>query len=300
MENFAKLAGIQDASTHMNPSQHTYSEIPPVPHLHSDLEAQSTSSLTPNHSRVSLPLDRRPSRKSVRSVNSQRGTNTRDDTIPPLPQTPQTHQQRHYTASRTSHNDDADSNAPLDDAEEELAWGPSHPCFPHPNPHVAPNSLTYTSTRIIRVQRDWLVAGDLHPALANMYPEILAEWVSEQEFRELIETLNGMLKEAFDPWSWRAQVDAVMGVVTGFLWDDAGFTGVKSVVKRMERYMEDWNRRKERDGKEVKLIPLRRNGFMNLDIQIPDPGIDLWLGDEDGMTGEEDADVRVPAQALMA
>ena len=163
-----------------------------------------------------------------------------------------------------------------------MAWGPTHPCFPHPNPHVSPQSSLYTSTRIIRVQRDWLVAGDLYPALANMYPEILADWISEAEFRQLIDTSNGMLKEGFDPWTWRAQMDAVMGVVTGFLWDDVGFTGVKSVVRRMEKWMNEWNAKKERDGVDVKLISLRRTGFMTLDIQIPDPGIDLWTGDDAG------------------
>jgi hypothetical protein len=141
------------------------------------------------------------------------------------------------------------------------------------------SSPLYESTRVIRIQRDWLVAGDLYPALQNLYPEILADWLTEAEFRTVIETLNPMLKQAFEPNTWGSWFDALMGVATGFLWDNFGWTGVKRGVRDMERWVEGWNIEAEREGREARLIDLRRTGFMSLDIQIPDPQIDVVDGD---------------------
>ncbi|EEH23277.2 hypothetical protein PABG_05488 [Paracoccidioides brasiliensis Pb03] len=47
------------------------------------------------------------------------------------------------------------------DVADELAWGPSHPCFPHMNPHVPITSPEYQNTRIIRIRRDWMGLGEI-------------------------------------------------------------------------------------------------------------------------------------------
>ncbi|KAH7390557.1 Golgin subfamily A member 7/ERF4 family-domain-containing protein [Pyrenochaeta sp. MPI-SDFR-AT-0127] len=157
-----------------------------------------------------------------------------------------------------------------DDAASEFPWGPSHPCFPHPNPHVPLSSSLYDTTRIIRIKRDWMIKGDLAPTFANIYPEVLESLVSEDDFRLLIKKINDTLTDAFDPFTWRACLDAVMGVATFWLWDDAGLTGVKRKLAELERWIEDWNQ--DVGAKEsVKIIPLRRTGYLTLDIQIPDP-----------------------------
>src|SRR5699024_3342043 len=57
------------------------------------------------------------------------------------------------------------------DAQEELAWGPAHPCFPHMNVHVPVDSLDYANTRIIRIRRSYMVEGDVAPTFSNLYPE---------------------------------------------------------------------------------------------------------------------------------
>ncbi|KAK7524099.1 Golgin subfamily A member 7/ERF4 family-domain-containing protein, partial [Phyllosticta citriasiana] len=168
------------------------------------------------------------------------------------------------------------SNLAQDDEEpeEEYPWGPSHPCFPHLNPHVPLSSPLYDSTRIIRVKRDWMLVGDLAPTFANLYPEVLDPYISEDEFRDVIKKLNTELVAAFSPWSARAAFDAVMGVATLWLWEDLGLTGVKKRLRRLEEWMEEWNRLKgAKEG--VRIIPLRRTGYMSLDIQIPDPQIGL-------------------------
>ncbi|KAF2254108.1 hypothetical protein BU26DRAFT_548414 [Trematosphaeria pertusa] len=171
-----------------------------------------------------------------------------------------------HAASARGHGDgDGDG----DDASE-FPWGPSHPCFPHPNPHVPLHSELYDNTRIIRIKRDWMVKGDLAPTFANLYPEILDPLITEDEFRKIIQRINDTLMDAFDPFSFRAWLDSVMGVATFWLWDDAGLTKVKRKLSELERWVEDWNRHSgEKEG--VRIIPLRRTGYLTLDIQIPDP-----------------------------
>ncbi|KAF2796317.1 hypothetical protein K505DRAFT_359433 [Melanomma pulvis-pyrius CBS 109.77] len=168
--------------------------------------------------------------------------------------------------SRTTNGDGDD----MDDNASDIPWGPSHPCFPHPNPHVPLHSPLYDNTRVIRIKRDWMQKGDLAPTFANLYPEILDPLVSEEEFRVVIKKINDTLIEAFDPLSFRAWLDAVMGMATFWLWDDAGLTKVKRQLAGLEQWIDDWNQNSgEKEG--VRIIPLRRTGYMTLDIQVPDP-----------------------------
>ncbi|KAL5092615.1 hypothetical protein Trisim1_001169 [Trichoderma cf. simile WF8] len=160
------------------------------------------------------------------------------------------------------------------------SWGPQHPCFPHLNPHVPSDSAEYAKTRIIRIRRDWLLQGDLAPTFSNLYPEILdPAGIPEPEFRRIIDKLNKELVPAFDPYNPRNVLDAVLGLVTGWLWDDFGMTGIKSRLNNLELWIEKWNREKEKTTPSEegilppKLISLRRTGYMTLDIQIPDPEI---------------------------
>jgi len=161
-----------------------------------------------------------------------------------------------------------DPEAPADLGEE---WGPQHPCYPHLNPHVPVDSPEYVSTRIIRVRRDWLLEGDLAPTFSNIYPEILdPAGLSEQEFRRVIEKLNGELVPIFNPYSVRNVLDGVLGLVTGWLWDDLGFTGAKSKLAKLENWIEQWNAEMEKTtGSEEgamppKLISLRKTGYMSV------------------------------------
>jgi hypothetical protein len=160
-----------------------------------------------------------------------------------------------------------------DDDQSEFPWGPAHPCFPHPNPHVPLSSDLYDNTRIIRIKRDWMMAGDLAPTFANLYPEILDPLVNEDDFRVLIKKINDTLVEAFDPFTLRAWVDAAMGIATFWLWDDAGFTGVKKKLSALERWIEDWNR-DVGEKEAVKIIPLRRTGYLTVCSAL---SLQMWL-----------------------
>ena len=75
--------------------------------------------------------------------------------------------------------------------------------------------------------------------------------------------------------------------MTGYIYDDLGLTKSKQGVKALEAFIEEWNAQKEREGKEVRVVQLRRTGFMALDFVVPDPGIDTVGGDmvDDGEGG---------------
>ena len=123
-----------------------------------------------------------------------------------------------------------------------------------------------------------MIAGDLAPLFSNTYPEVLDPWVNESDFRHLITEINQELMTAFSPFGWRAWVDAVLGVATGWIYEDLGFAGVKRGATGVELLIEKWNgrRREGLDGEDaelVKAIPLRRTGYLCLDIQIPDPHV---------------------------
>ncbi|PGH05738.1 hypothetical protein AJ80_08295 [Polytolypa hystricis UAMH7299] len=160
------------------------------------------------------------------------------------------------------------------DAAEELAWGPAHPCFPHMNPHVPTSSPEYQNTRIIRIRRDWMLRGDLAPTFSNLYPEILDPLLPEQEFRKIISKVNDELILAFDPYSLRNWIDGAIGLLSGWIWDDLGASGVKSRLRSVERWLEDWNAQVGA-AEGVKIWDLRSTGYTCLDIQIPDPKVGI-------------------------
>lgn len=142
-----------------------------------------------------------------------------------------------------------------------------------------------------------MIEGDLAPTFSHTYPEVLDPWVSELDFRALIKDVNEGLITAFSPYGWRAWVDAVLGVATGWIYEDLGFAGVKKGARDVEMLIEQWNgqRRKGLDKEDedlVKAIPLRRTGYLCLDIQIPDPHVGAV---EDG--GEEDGEETVDGSA---
>ncbi|KAH7328485.1 Golgin subfamily A member 7/ERF4 family-domain-containing protein [Stachybotrys elegans] len=155
-------------------------------------------------------------------------------------------------------------------------WGPQHPCYPHLNPHVPMDSIEYATTRIIRIRRDWLLKGDLAPTFSNLYPEILdPAGLSEQEFRRIIDKLNSELIPVFDPWSLRNIIDGLLGLVTGWVWDDMGMTYIKSRLNNLEKWIDDWNAKMEKTATSEegvalpKLVSLRRTGYMSVRATSP-------------------------------
>lgn len=252
MDTLQKLAGVQQIGESIPSSRPAaFPDPPPIPE-------DDPHSLAHKGSRVSLPLNRQASRKSINSASALEKP-SRENIHGDAPAAPI------RASADTGH-----SGA----SEDDFPWGPSHPCFPHPNPHCSPDSEEHRQTRVIRVRRDWFNSGDLYPQYANLYPEILDPLVLDSDFRFLITNINNRIERAANPYTARAWLDAAMGVVTGFVWDDMGLTGVKHGVKGLEQFIDRWNAQKAGEGHDVRLVQLRKTGFMALDFVIPDPGID--------------------------
>lgn len=145
------------------------------------------------------------------------------------------------------------------------AWGPAHPCFPHLNPYVPADSVAYANTRIIRIPRDWMIAGDLAPTFSATYPELLGEaGLGEAEFRRCVESINARLIEAFNPFGVRNLVDAVMGLCTGWFWDDAGLTYTKRCLAAVEKAIEGFNRELDMGSSQARFISLKKSAYMSV------------------------------------
>ena len=114
------------------------------------------------------------------------------------------------------------------------------------------------------------------------------------------------MKRAFEPRGARSWIDAILGALTGYLWDDFGAYKSKKGVRDVERFVEEWNEERRRenaaatpttakaDTKEsgaegneadvVRCVELRRTGFLCLDFVIPDPKVAV-VGSEADMVG---------------
>ena len=135
------------------------------------------------------------------------------------------------------------------------------------------SSPLYESTRIIRIPRSYEAVGDLAPTFDDTYPHgVLQPHISQSDFYGLIEGLNERLIDAFRPTGARNVLDAVLGVVTLWAWEDLGLSRVKGRLRAVEAWIEEWNRSKGEAGK-YRVLSLRRTGYMSLDIEIPDPEI---------------------------
>lgn len=125
-----------------------------------------------------------------------------------------------------------------------------------------------------------MARGDLAPQFSNTYPEILGPWVGEEEFRGLVGRVNAGLEGALGV-GWGGVVDAVLGLVSGWLWDDAGLAGSKRRLKGVEGEIEAWNRgRGGRGGEEglVRVVELRKSGFMSVSAAVADLGCECLDG----------------------
>ena len=146
-----------------------------------------------------------------------------------------------------------------------------------------------------------MAAGDLYPQYSSLYPELLMEaGISEDKFRECIALVNRVLMEAYMPFgvsgvvnknsqnhsstsgnsSGRNLLDGVLGLLTGWVWDDTGLLGIKSGVERVEGVLRGFNREMENEGCEARWIGLRMTAYLSLDIQIPTPQIGFVENEE--------------------
>lgn len=110
-----------------------------------------------------------------------------------------------------------------------------------------------------------MVVGDLAPTFSDLYPELLADaGISEERFRRCVEELNGVCVRVFSPKGTRNFVDGVLGLLTGWVWDDIGALAVKSGVREVEAMVERWNFELGQIKAEARWVGLRRSAFMSV------------------------------------
>ncbi|KAL9131165.1 MAG: hypothetical protein Q9217_000818, partial [Psora testacea] len=211
-----------------------------------------THSIRPTAARRTRNMSPTPSLAATSDTPSKRPPTPAKDLEYGLPDRTSQHQQGPVSPSASSKRSSRPVNA---NEASSLPWNPLHPCYPHRNPHTPLSSRLYESTRIIRIPRDWMMAGDVAPTFSNTYPEILESWVSEQDFRVLIKGVNERLMTTFSPFGWRAWIDLILGLLTGWMWEDAGFAGVKKGCRDVESFIENWNggRKMEKGDEEAEL-----------------------------------------------
>ena len=148
-----------------------------------------------------------------------------------------------------------------------------------------------------------MAAGDLYPQYSSLFPELLMEaGIGEEKFRECIARINRVLMEVYMPAgvsgvlkaqngqnagnisgnsSGRNFLDGVLGLLTGWVWDDTGLLGIKSGVERVEGVICAFNKELEHEGKDARWITLKGTAYLSLDIQIPTPQI-AFIENEEG------------------
>ena len=258
---FQLLPPLKESSPIRLEPPNLFKSLPPTP-----MESRSSISALPIQTASRLPTP---------SVEEDRSPSTRDeDKIPVQSQTPIDLELGNPQTER-SHRSPTSLKPP---SATSPLWNSSHPCFPHVNSHVPLSSPLIKTTRIIRIPRNWMAAGDLYPAFSNVYPEILAPWIREVDFRRLIDSLNTQLEYTFQPAGLRVWMDGIMGCLTGWLWEDFGLTKSKSGMRQVEQIINIWNQERKADPEIensdlVHCIQLRRTGFLCLDIVIPDPKV---------------------------
>lgn len=89
----------------------------------------------------------------------------------------------------------------------------------------------------------------------------------EQEFRTIVQHVNSELVRAFDPWSWRNWIDALLAVLSGWVWEDLGLTGTKRRLRGVEGWLEEWNARVG-DKEGVRVVGLRRTGYLTVSFGV--------------------------------
>ncbi|KAM3165295.1 Ras modification protein ERF4 [Lachancea thermotolerans] len=184
--------------------------------------------------------------------------------------------------------------------EEEFAL-----CITHfPNTYAPLDSIRFKQTRIVRIPRryednlDWPVFCTLLPghepaALVNQDGSLqfvpygfyenqiyglssvspLSSYLSPEEFKDIVETVNMYLRQGYDPNTWRNIISATFDVLTFNLWNCLMIRVASSPLLKLENYVEALNKSKLFKNKNIRLISPRRSGFLSLDFEIPTPSL---------------------------
>ena len=83
-----------------------------------------------------------------------------------------------------------------------------------------------------------MINGDNTPAFSIVYPVILEPYMTEEQFRKIVDSVNEKLRLAFGPWNRWNWMDAITGLATFWLWGEIFPTYVKRRLREVEKVLE--------------------------------------------------------------
>lgn len=168
-------------------------------------------------------------------------------------------------------------------------------CITHfPNVYVAADSPDFQTTRIVRIPRRFettlncpyistvlpgvepgAILGDpnFHPhgyfdddsqlfGYSSVSP--LSGLLSQQQFEDIVCTINNYLKSAFYIYSWFNLVDFFLELVSLGLWRLVSKFFIRHPLLKLEDYVKQVNERQELQERGVKIISPRRSGYLSV------------------------------------
>ncbi|SGZ54905.1 CIC11C00000001727 [Sungouiella intermedia] len=193
-----------------------------------------------------------------------------------------------------------------------------------PNPYTPRHSDLYKKTRVVRIPRQYdsveflymvpqystFVPGDEPAAIkgernefvtcgkydssifgATSATPLVPNWISEEEFVEIVKDVNSRLEEAWSPQQTLTWLDNVMDFLTATLYlrlftTNVRDTFLKRKMEDLERYVGEVNQRLKQRNEKLALISPVKSAFLSLDFQIPTPGETVLKLENDGMYGK--------------
>ncbi|AMD20327.1 HDL417Wp [Eremothecium sinecaudum] len=176
-------------------------------------------------------------------------------------------------------------------------------CITHfPNIYHAANSKLFDSTRIVRIPRQFdktvhypyfseYLPGNEPAALrstndsgfnpfgiydgqlfgkTSLSP--LSNYLTAEQFREIVSEINEYLREGYQVHPYISILHNVADALTFNIWSRLfGLFSSESPLQRLEEYIEQVNERSLFKDNGLRMISLRRSGYLSLDIEIPKP-----------------------------
>ncbi|SCV05149.1 LANO_0H01134g1_1 [Lachancea nothofagi CBS 11611] len=172
-------------------------------------------------------------------------------------------------------------------------------CITHfPNVYVPIESVSFKETRLVRIPRRFESYVDIpnfstqlpgkEPAalvkhttngkfvakgiyqgqafgMASVSP--LSDYLSDSEFKKIIETINEYLYNGFHHASRMDSVNAVLDTLTFQIWNSLLIRATKSPLLELEEYVQALNKSAAFQDKNLRLISPKRSGFLSVCYQ---------------------------------
>lgn len=177
-----------------------------------------------------------------------------------------------------------------------------------PNPYTARDGDLFWKTRIIRIPRIYDQTEELYmvPQFSTHIPghepaalskenivefqeagiyrgysygitshtPLVPQWLSEDEYRDIVKTINTLLYEATTPQNSATWLDSALDFFTGTLYTTFFSKFIRDSkfvrdLKKVEAYVEEVNARLRQKHEDLQIISLLKSAMLSLDIQIP-------------------------------